>query len=689
MRKRNSSAAVIGLVISLIVTVMFIQACGTVPSSTQKSETKSGRKGAGKTCLECHPEWEEKMKTGYVHAPILDDRCDACHRPHGIIAGVFDRLPQPDLCLQCHGDKKIAAQQKSVHEPVVSGQCTSCHSPHNSRYEMLLKESRAEICFTCHKQELVTGSVRHPALDKGCQTCHDVHKSDHDFLLVQEADDLCGSCHQVDSDRFGKAHFSFPATTGCILCHTPHSGERAALLKKNVHAPTMNGNCGSCHSGTERGDLKMEEDGLCLTCHELQAEGRTSTHLPYVEKKCGACHAAHASDYSFLLSLPPEESCLVCHQGGSVPPDEKPSQSPHGELTGDEQHQTNARGAQTPSTGKNMFLHTPVRDGNCIACHSGHGADHNHLLTTGSERICFTCHEAEKFGAEGGSHPPDQGRECATCHTAHSADNSILLRQNMDTLCFSCHRGAAEQRGMFSTHNPFALGNCGGCHQMHEPAGAGYITSAAKGDLCLSCHEAKLQSEGTAFTHEPVARGQCQHCHDVHGADFAPVMKKRPGDLCLECHSGTGQEIRNMASPHQPAVQGECVGCHSAHGSPRENMLKRAQPMLCLECHKEVAQFWRDGVAHQPAMENCLHCHGSHGADETGMLKKGKSTLCADCHETGTGEFMEAHGGIKAGGDLCITCHDPHGSPEKGLLFPVGHDPFLKGTCSPCHPGRS
>jgi predicted CXXCH cytochrome family protein len=418
-------------------------------------------------------------------------------------------------------------------------------------------------------------------------------------------------------------------------------------------------------------------------------EGRASAHRPYAEKKCSACHAVHASDYPFLLSLSPQESCLVCHAGGSVSPDEKQPESLDGARTGDEQSQMDARGGRIPSKGESVFRHTPVEEGNCISCHSGHGTDHDHLLTTAPDRICSTCHDGKKFGAEGGSHPPEPGRECATCHVAHAADNKTLLRQDMDTLCFACHRKAAEQRGMFSTHNPFALGNCGGCHQMHEPVGAAYIRSEAKGDLCMSCHEAKLQTEGTAFTHKPVAQGQCQQCHDAHGADFAPVMKKRPGDLCLECHPQTGQEIRNMASSHQPAVLGECVNCHSAHGSPRENMLKRAQPMLCLECHKEVAQFWRDGVAHQPAMENCLHCHGSHGANETGMLKKTKSTLCAECHQTGTGEFLESHRGIKAGGDSCITCHDPHGGPEKGLLFPVGHDPFLKGTCIPCHPGRS
>ncbi|MDD3620624.1 MAG: hypothetical protein PHX57_14645, partial [Desulfobulbaceae bacterium] len=67
MRTQNNCAAVIGLLLVCWITGMLIGACGSVPSSTQKSETEGIQKGAGKTCLDCHPEWEETMKTGYVH----------------------------------------------------------------------------------------------------------------------------------------------------------------------------------------------------------------------------------------------------------------------------------------------------------------------------------------------------------------------------------------------------------------------------------------------------------------------------------------------------------------------------------------------------------------------------------------------------------------------------------------------
>ena len=132
---------------------------------------------------------------------------------------------------------------------------------------------------------------------------------------------------------------------------------------------------------------------------------------------------------------------------------------------------------------------------------------------------------------------------------------------------------------------------------------------------------------------------------------------------------------------------GECIECHAAHGSPHDNILKKGQPMLCLSCHKEVAQYWRDGVAHKPAVMNCMECHVAHGSDEQGMTNAGIAGLCSRCHETDTETFSAAHQNITPGKDSCTQCHDAHGSPAKGLLYPVGHTPFVEGNCVPCHKG--
>jgi predicted CXXCH cytochrome family protein len=99
-----------------------------------------------------------------------------------------------------------------------------------------------------------------------------------------------------------------------------------------------------------------------------------------------------------------------------------------------------------------------------------------------------------------------------------------------------------------------------------------------------------------------------------------------------------------------------------------------------------VAKFWRKGVPHAPAAENCTTCHGAHGSNHEALTLDSAGSLCAQCHDFGTPEFTAAHP-VKPGPASCVTCHDPHGAPEKNLLYPVRHEPFSPGNCTPCHKG--
>ncbi len=82
-----------------------------------------------------------------------------------------------------------------------------------------------------------------------------------------------------------------------------------------------------------------------------------------------------------------------------------------------------------------------------------------------------------------------------------------------------------------------------------------------------------------------------------------------------------------------------------------------------------------------------MECHVAHGSNEKGMTKAGIAKLCSECHATGTKEFLASHQGISPGKQSCMQCHDAHGSTGKGLLYPIGHAPFMEGTCTPCHEG--
>jgi len=646
------------------------------------------KQAPAKTCLDCHPKMMDKFKDGHVHAPVKEKKCGSCHRPHGIVGGLFQVAPQPDLCYQCHEKERPAEYHKSVHQPVAKGNCTVCHEPHNSPYAMLLKDGRDKICWTCHQREIFTRKHRHAPLEQGCGTCHEAHLSKHVSLLKMEPDAQCRSCHEVKAAAFTRAHFDLPVRSGCLQCHSPHSTDRPGLLKKNVHEPVLKGECRSCHGVNKENDIttKDKADKLCLTCHETHVDGKKTAHQPYVRGRCTVCHAVHASDYPAQMAKPPDQVCLTCHEKGSGL---KKTEPKIGADKGLAQDQEGAKkSVQHPPA--MTSVHRPVSEGRCLDCHLGHVSDQDALLITAQNKLCFNCHDRAVFSAGGGSHPPEKGRECATCHVPHASSSRALLRGPESDLCFSCHRKTADERGMFSQHRPFTEGKCGGCHQMHRPAAAGFLKAKNNGrELCLPCHKDVGNNAANTFKHPPVARGRCGLCHVPHAADYDPLMKQDTASLCYTCHGTIKREVKRAEVGHRPVVDGDCVTCHSAHGSTHEKILKKGQPMLCLTCHTEVAEYWRKGVVHKPAVKGCLQCHSPHGSAHQWILKKKSGALCSQCHKTGTKAFVAAHHGIRPQPDSCVTCHDAHGGPDKSLLYPVGHDPFKQGSCSPCHPGRA
>src|SRR5271169_1137951 len=55
------------------------------------------------------------------------------------------------LCLNCHVDFQNKLKNPFVHTPVKVGDCTGCHNPHTSSHGKLLATDVSKICYTCHK----------------------------------------------------------------------------------------------------------------------------------------------------------------------------------------------------------------------------------------------------------------------------------------------------------------------------------------------------------------------------------------------------------------------------------------------------------------------------------------------------------------------------------------------------------
>lgn len=100
-----------------------------------------------------------------------------------------------ELCSSCHEYKTNSfayPQGMWVHGPVSQGKCTACHSPHNTRFRyMLWKESSQELCRQCHEEKVLQMTVAHQKEPKAeCISCHNPHLGKTRFLLKADYKEL-------------------------------------------------------------------------------------------------------------------------------------------------------------------------------------------------------------------------------------------------------------------------------------------------------------------------------------------------------------------------------------------------------------------------------------------------------------------------------------------------------------------
>lgn len=298
--------------------------------------------------------------------------------------------------------------------------------------------------------------IRHPSfLERWCHHCHTDHSSDTEMLLVAPPEQLCLSCHgESETADHGPLHP--PGSGDCTECHSPHqSSVRHLLLDEELLL-----SCSECH----------EED--------LQrAADRPFQHRHFDPRaECGSCHYAHrAGEDGLYLRRNLGETCLTCHDMN-----------------------IRARGRRLENVGFEIrnapFVHEPLREDLCHACHTPHGASQSSLLRENypagsytqyrreNYSLCWTCHDSgmvetprtrDATGFRHGSvnlhnihvTQAGRGRACHLCHTAHASERPHLLRERITfgawdsefgfeplpdggTCVTACHREAEYRRSI-------------------------------------------------------------------------------------------------------------------------------------------------------------------------------------------------------------------------------------------------
>jgi len=401
----------------------------------------------GKICLDCHPGFQNKLTSKFVHTPVKTGQCVGCHSPHTSAHGKLLSASPNAICATCHASV-VPAGAVSRHKVVIEGNCVTCHDPHASSNKANLLKAGNALCVGCHTgvgDTAAKARFKHIPVSDGCLTCHNPHASDKAAHLLKAAvPALCLGCHKPDSPRFTQQHAGYPvARADCASCHDPHGSNTAAILFDTVHPPVAAKRCSQCHNAATAAEpfaTRRAGFELCRGCHSAmvnEAFSKSRVHWPLVDRTgCLNCHEPHASRQKKLLNVAEGGLCGRCHR------DTADYQARLAEKARQERPDSKVK------VEKGALAHSPVQEGRCTTCHTPHASDSVRLLRNASVVDgCGACHDWLKHN----SHPVgekyvdmrnrNRSVDCLSCHRAHGTGYRYLITFPTPTeLCVQCHK---------------------------------------------------------------------------------------------------------------------------------------------------------------------------------------------------------------------------------------------------------
>jgi predicted CXXCH cytochrome family protein len=363
------------------------------------------------------------------------------------------------------------------------------------------------------------------------------------------------------------------------------------------------------------------------------------------------CHAT-MKEVKYVHGPVAADECAVCH-GESAKHTDDPKKHKFGEI---KDVPSKCFECHDPFP-KKKLTHTPVEEGECLACHSPHGSPYKFQLVSKAGELCFSCHDEELVAGKF-VHGPAAVGGCVACHDPHVADFDKNLRAEGPDLCFMCHIDKAEaiHRSEY-IHTPVSE-DCTNCHNPHSAAEE-FMLNSQSPDLCLDCHdEKKEQLAKVSVKHGALEMERsCLNCHDAHMSNIAVNLLMEPLDLCMSCHDreykGTnGKVIMDMkewladnTDHHGPIKQKDCSGCHNPHGSKNFRILRNPYPAtfyksfspenynLCFSCHEKTIVLNPETTKLTNFRNGDVNLHFKH------VNKPIKGRTCRACHETHASNF--------------------------------------------------
>lgn len=220
--------------------------CHDPHASNNKYQLK---KKSPELCLGCHTEKSNSMTAAHKHQPVIED-CTICHDPHNSDYEMFLKKDMKDLCFDCH--KKLGERvrtMKYVHAPVAQNGCSACHDVHGSENPYILFEyfpktfyndyqkGLYKLCFECHDETKLTKAST-TGFRNGNENLHKLH------VTMEKKGRSCKACHEVHASSqplhirasvpFGTGGWELPIKytknknggTCVVGCHKPKTYDR-------------------------------------------------------------------------------------------------------------------------------------------------------------------------------------------------------------------------------------------------------------------------------------------------------------------------------------------------------------------------------------------------------------------------------------------------------------------------------
>ena len=457
--------------------------------------------------------------------------------------------------------------------------CAACHVDGQGDYAGNVS------CAGCHDDMLsdLRPQGRHPfkgADAVNCQGCHRIHGGNAPLRGVEFHGQECGGCHKQSSADLSQL---LAQVEGSVI---------------GAPTPRSLGNAGFRHE--DHADLESRN---CITCHEVDAEGKHYSMTGGAEL-CFGCHgdeARLAADRAtrglvgerptpVTLTLAEHESsealCVDCH--GSVQNIQPPVA-------------TLVPPSGTVALGFRLDSHHHHGDQKCSECHlkplrkkpEGHVPSFAHALHTGLD--CRGCH-----------YRPDTPAGLPTELVAETWEQADL-----EASCIDCHRGADGQllvafepkeraaeafdrtgHARFSHDLHSAAHTCSDCHVVPDGEEAGRVVRSARD--CASCHYDADEKRHRI----PAKVEECSRCHPSVGAgeeaaghSLADLFLAPSADRVEGRSPRAGSLFNHALSGHADL---QCAQCHGWSGRDGGALaVEGAQRDRCRKCHQNQRFHWR------------------------------------------------------------------------------------------------